>query len=300
MAIKMTDTKYYSEIADAIRSKADTSQTYKPTEMAQAIEDIPAGDTLSDAAAGKLAGEVVIDYGDRVSNAPYTSIIIRAGILNGSPTSESANDGITKISIVCAAGAVENKSLLSVQGSGSVYSCALEEFDFGNLEATRLNTADGGNGATLSNLKKITANSLKARTDTWNYFFCGADIESLRLPSMVQLLGSCFHACRKLKVADLGRSDLSATGYQSTIANGFMSCDVLNALVLRSPFVYNLSQAFRDNPISNGTGYIYVPRALVSQYQAATNWTAYASQFRAIEDYTVDGTIDGEFVNPIS
>lgn len=44
----------------------------------------------------------------------------------------------------------------------------------------------------------------------------------------------------------------------------------------------------------SGTGYIYVPRALVDTYKAATNWSTIADQFRALEDYTVDGTITGE------
>lgn len=47
-------------------------------------------------------------------------------------------------------------------------------------------------------------------------------------------------------------------------------------------------------PIANGTGYIYVPSALIEQYKVAENWSTYASQFRALEDYTVDGTITGE------
>ena len=37
--------------------------------------------------------------------------------------------------------------------------------------------------------------------------------------------------------------------------------------------------------IASGTGYIYVPKALVDSYKSATNWTTYASQIRAIEDY---------------
>jgi hypothetical protein len=53
--------------------------------------------------------------------------------------------------------------------------------------------------------------------------------------------------------------------------------------------------AFDQSPIKSGTGYIYVPRALVEDYKVATNWSAYASQFRAIEDYTTDGTVDGLF-----
>lgn len=41
-------------------------------------------------------------------------------------------------------------------------------------------------------------------------------------------------------------------------------------------------------------GYIYVPRELVDSYKVSTNWSAYANKFRALEDYTVDGTISGD------
>ena len=51
---------------------------------------------------------------------------------------------------------------------------------------------------------------------------------------------------------------------------------------------------FALTPIASGTGYIYVPRDLVDSYKAATNWSTYANQFRALEDYTVDGTTTGE------
>lgn len=51
------------------------------------------------------------------------------------------------------------------------------------------------------------------------------------------------------------------------------------------------SHAFMD---VNSAFCIYVPAALIDSYKAATNWSAYANQFRALEDYTVDGTITGE------
>jgi hypothetical protein len=38
-------------------------------------------------------------------------------------------------------------------------------------------------------------------------------------------------------------------------------------------------------PIAKGTGYIYVPAALVETYKADSGWSQYAAQFRAIEDY---------------
>lgn len=39
------------------------------------------------------------------------------------------------------------------------------------------------------------------------------------------------------------------------------------------------------NPNGLKDGFIYVPRKFVESYKVATNWSAFASQFRAIEDY---------------
>ena len=45
------------------------------------------------------------------------------------------------------------------------------------------------------------------------------------------------------------------------------------------------TSAFKDTPIESGTGYVYVPSALVDSYKSATNWSTYADQIRAIENY---------------
>lgn len=73
----------------------------------------------------------------------------------------------------------------------------------------------------------------------------------------------------------------------------------LATLILRSETMCTLSNyALNGTKIFNGTGYVYVPSALIKSYQAATNWkTIYgknANAFRALEDYTVDGTLTGE------
>ena len=50
--------------------------------------------------------------------------------------------------------------------------------------------------------------------------------------------------------------------------------------------------------LNAGIRNVYVPSALIEDYKVATNWASlYASNsdlFRALEDYTVDGTITGE------
>lgn len=70
----------------------------------------------------------------------------------------------------------------------------------------------------------------------------------------------------------------------------------LVTIILRGNAVCTLESttAFTGAGLKTGTGYVYVPAALKAQYMQATNWSTYASQFRALEDYTVDGTIWGD------
>ena len=67
----------------------------------------------------------------------------------------------------------------------------------------------------------------------------------------------------------------------------FASCYALTTLILCSGAMATLgdTSAFSSTPISSGTGYIYVPAALVDSYKAASNWSTYSNQIRAIEDY---------------
>lgn len=112
-----------------------------------------------------------------------------------------------------------------------------------------------------------------------------------------------FRYCAKLELCDLPSA--INVGH-----NAFYDCNSLKALILRSTTVLPLLHvnAFYNcyhftgtvnatyNPNGDKDGYVYVPRALTEQYPVETNWTAVldADRFRALEDYTVDGTITGE------
>lgn len=91
-------------------------------------------------------------------------------------------------------------------------------------------------------------------------------------------------------------------------ASAFKGCRLLTALVLRSTTMCRLrgSGAFTGclhmlgtvdathNPDGLQDGYVYVPASLIASYQADSAWSAEGLQFRALEDYTVDGTVTGE------
>jgi hypothetical protein len=89
-----------------------------------------------------------------------------------------------------------------------------------------------------------------------------------------------FYGCTALTVVDVPNVTTIAT-------NSMEGCSALTALVLRSATVCTMasSNALNNTAIKNGTGFIYVPRSLVDSYKSQTNFSNYAAQIRAIEDY---------------
>lgn len=104
-------------------------------------------------------------------------------------------------------------------------------------------------------------------------------LTSVKFPSLQSAESYILHSCNKLEKVDFGV--ITSLG-----GNVFTSCAVLETVIIRSQSVPSLNGNLgSNNPLDDGTGYIYVPRALVDSYKAATNWSTYADQIRAIEDY---------------
>ena len=110
-----------------------------------------------------------------------------------------------------------------------------------------------------------------------------------------------FGTCANLTFMDLPVCTYIGSGafsQSSNFATLILRSETMCTLANEDAFLAGWPGGYTD--IKDGTGYIYVPRALLSDddaakdYRRATNWSAYAAQFRALEDYTVDGTITGE------
>lgn len=115
-------------------------------------------------------------------------------------------------------------------------------------------------------------------------------LTSVEIPVATSIGSYAFAYCSKLTSVDIP----AATSIESS---AFYTCSKLNSLLLRNTgAVCTLASAYAlsNSGVANGIGYIYVPSALIENYKAATNWSTYAARFRALEDYTVDGTTTGE------
>lgn len=138
--------------------------------------------------------------------------------------------------------------------------------------------------------KKLVSFLAPKATTISDMAFANCDVlKKVVLPAATTISASAFNADISLAVVDLPVAT-------SIGAASFGNDKKLVTFILRNNSVAKLSNtsAFSGTAIANGTGYIYVPAALVDAYKTATNWATYASRFRALEDYTVDGTTSGE------
>lgn len=121
----------------------------------------------------------------------------------------------------------------------------------------------------------------------------------VKLPSLAATSSSnkcssgVFGTCTNIEKIDLGNNSTSFDGtfYTSVFSSTYM----LKALILRWNAVVacGSNNTLNNSGISAGTTYIYVPKSLVTSYQSTNRWSTYANQFRAIEDYSTDGTVWG-------
>lgn len=164
----------------------------------------------------------------------------------------------------------------------------------------------------FQNCSKLTTADFPLVTNIGTYAFNGCTaLTTADFPLVTSTGGTIFGNCSSLTTANFPAitsveaytfykcSNLTTVDFPlvtSINIQAFRGCSKLTTLILRSETMATLggTSVFTDTPIASGTGYIYVPSALVSSYQSATNWSTYSARFRALEDYTVDGTISGE------
>lgn len=170
-------------------------------------------------------------------------------------------------------------------------------------------TLIGGNA--FGYCSALTTVDFPVVTRIGDYAFVGCSaLTAVDFPVVTRIGYKTFASCSALTIVDF--PVMTSTGYNAfdscsalttvdfpvvtEIGYGvFRDCSVLMALILRSETIATLdsTDAFSGTPIASGTGYIYVPFSLINSYKTASNWSTFAAQFRALEDYTVDGTITG-------
>lgn len=282
---------YFDDIADAIRAKTGDSATMTPADMPGEIASIQSGmdPNFEALISGTASGEIDI----RLPEYAYALGIEFGG---NNPSYHMANYNVTKLTV----------RGVKIWGNGDVYppnggmrfsgeAMNLSYIELTDCEQIVMQKSSSGTNA-FRNLEDFIAPKLTKISNGNGATFGGSNASKLKqfvCPNYTYALeGSMFSECTAMTLADVKTTNLNSSV--------FYDCSALVAVVLRNstPAVLSYVSAFTGTPIASGTGYIYVPRDLISTYEAATNWSTYAGQFRAIEDYTADGTLDGDFVMP--
>ena len=265
-------------IADAIREKTGGTDPVAVSDMAGKIAEIKAG--------GGDIGALIDRSITEISSNSATSI--------GSYAFYGCHSLITA-----------NFPIATSIGSYAFYGChSLTTANSPVVQSIGTSAFDSCDSLTTANFPVAQSIGNSA------FHFCHS-LTTANFPIATLIGNSVFHSCRLLTTAkfpiaqSIGGSAFSACSLLTTVdfpvaisigGSAFSFCSELKSLLLRNNGVCALSStnAFKSTPIQSGTGYIYVPSELIEQYKTAKNWSTYASQFRALEDYTVDGTITGE------
>lgn len=242
MAMKLYSDTAIQDIADAIRSKNGSSDTYTVAEMAQAIEDIETG-----------GGGYDID--DIVNRTPEGAFTLTTASVYERALFKYAH--ITSL---------ESTTVRTLQN----YACA----SMTRLVSVNFPNANAGVGTyTFQDCSALTNVHLpEAKTfGGYNFYNCSS-LVTLALPSITSGTGADFiRGCSKLTTLDLGApTQLPALSLRNA--------GVFSTLILRKESAIttlaNVS-AFSSTPFASGGsgGTLYVPQALISSYQSATNWS---------------------------
>jgi len=123
------------------------------------------------------------------------------------------------------------------------------------------------------NLPNLQNTTFVASTYSQNTFSSDAKLRVLIFPKIQTYVGASFFAnCSALETLDFGAEFLGFNG-----GNIFSLCGSLRTIILRRNAICSISNAnvLNATPFKSGStgGTLYVPQALISSYQSATNWS---------------------------
>ena len=195
--------------------------------------------------------------------------------LNGKTAEGSSKDADTLLNLI-------NGSLVSFEDSrittiaqyAFTYHPTLQSISLPNVTRTNTRAFDHA-----SVLKSLSLPGLTGTTYTYLCSYCTA-LTDVDIKNAKTISNYTFYYCTALTKLDLHKATSIGT-------NVFNASSKFTTLIIRTDSVCTLSgtNSFTGTKIASGTGYIYVPSALIDNYKTATNWSTYANQFRAIEDY---------------
>lgn len=268
---KIIQDKTLTDIADAIRSKTNTTDTMKPTDMPAKINSITTGT--------KPTGIMYLTdnntwYNVEKAAQAYTAIVVD-----------------------------DNRVTRELMGNTLVNYTDEDMYVFDSTVFawnTGLATVSLPNATTLPKQAFYQATALHtAYTPNIQSCAINAFAGCRALEYFIQNKYECeyegwytFQDCSNIAKVDIRPT--SSSSFMTT----FNSCFALETIIIRCetgvPQAYD-NLGLNSTLIASGTGYIYVPQATIESFRSATNWSDYADKMRAIEDYPDICAIPAEY-----
>lgn len=269
-------TDFMTDVANAIREKKGTTDLINPQDFANEILSMKSGEgyNVDDIASGVIAGDLRFTINSIGAYSFYNDTgITSVDAPNVTTIGTYAFYNIANITSI-------NAPNVTTIGNYAFTAPKVTSIDF------PLCTSIGTN--CFTNCPTITSINLPELTAVGNSSLNYSGVNKLILPKATSVGNSALTNSKTLTYVDLPLCT-------SIVNYGLRNNSKLETLILRSTTMCTLSNyALNSTKIWNKTGYVYVPAALIDSYTTATNWSKIATQLRALEDYTVDGTINGE------
>lgn len=249
MAKKLYEETDIQAIASAIRGKNGTTETYKTSEMADAITNLPTS-----------GGSTPV-----ISSLEVTK--------NGTYTAPEGVDGYSPVTVRVPINLMAEKEITE----NGLYFASTDGYD-GYLTVD-VNVASSGDHTYEDALISGTATEYvnDRVTAVGQYAFSSnKTLQKVKLANAQSIGQGAFQSDSALIEVDLG----SVTSIAET---AFYGCSNLTKLILRANTVVALSgSAIFTNSGLSSKGWIYVPAALQSAYQSASGWSQFKSRITTI------------------
>ena len=270
------DEQVFTNIADAIRDKNGTEETYKPREMAAAISDIETGGGGDEPEPTDGKTHIWI-YIDPVTPANRLTFPLYFGQSKANGVTVDWGDGSATETFSGTSATVHNHTY----ATGGDYEITLEVTN-GTLNLTGTSGSTGyaiyglkasSNSYNRSRIKRVHIGDGVASIGFGVFYYCYA-LTSVTIPNGVTSIGgSTFSYCYSLTSVTI------PNGVTVIDASAFSSCYGIAEYHLLPTTPPTLSNTNAFNGIATDC-IIYVPVGSLEAYQTATNWSTYASHMQ--------------------